>query len=47
VRPSVPGIKLPDNVADKLPAAPQVRPLDVKTAAAKKPTSTRLGAATT
>jgi putative spermidine/putrescine transport system substrate-binding protein len=36
VRPSVPGIKLPDNVADKLPAAPQVRPLDVKTAAAKK-----------
>ncbi|TMH14702.1 MAG: extracellular solute-binding protein [Betaproteobacteria bacterium] len=27
VRPSVPGVKLPDNVADKLPAAPQVRPL--------------------
>ena len=36
VRPSVPGVKLPDSVADKLPAAPQVRPLDVKTAAAKK-----------
>jgi putative spermidine/putrescine transport system substrate-binding protein len=36
VRPSVPGVKLPDNVADKLPVAPQVRPLDVKTAAAKK-----------
>ena len=36
VRPSVPGIKLPDNVADKLPVAPQVRPLDVKAAAAKK-----------
>ncbi len=36
VRPSVPGIKLPDSVADKLPAAPQVRPLDVKAAAAKK-----------
>jgi putative spermidine/putrescine transport system substrate-binding protein len=36
VRPSVPGVKLPDNVADKLPSAPQVRPLDVKTAAAKK-----------
>jgi len=36
VRPSVPGIKLPDNVADKLPAAPQVRPLDVRAAAAKK-----------
>lgn len=36
VRPSVPGVKLPDNVADKLPAAPQVHPLDVKAAAAKK-----------
>lgn len=36
VRPSVPGVKLPDNVADKLPAAPQVRPLDVQKAAAKK-----------
>jgi putative spermidine/putrescine transport system substrate-binding protein len=36
VRPAVPGIKLPDNVADKLPAAPQVRPLDVKAAAARK-----------
>jgi putative spermidine/putrescine transport system substrate-binding protein len=32
----VPGVKLPDNVADKLPPAPQVRPLDVKGAAAKK-----------
>jgi putative spermidine/putrescine transport system substrate-binding protein len=36
VRPSVPGVKLPDNVVDKLPAAPQVHPLDVKQAAAKK-----------
>lgn len=36
VRPSVPGIKLPDNVADKLPPAPQVKPLDVTAAAAKK-----------
>jgi len=36
VRPSVPGIKLPDPVADKLPDAPQVRPLDVRAAAAKK-----------
>ena len=36
VRPSVPGVKLPDGVADKLPAAPQVRPLDVQAAAAKK-----------
>lgn len=36
VRPSVPGVKLPENVADKLPTAPQVKPLDVKAAAAKK-----------
>ncbi len=36
VRPSVPGVKLPDNVADRLPPAPQVRPLDVQAAAAKK-----------
>jgi putative spermidine/putrescine transport system substrate-binding protein len=36
VRPSVPGVNLPANVADKLPVAPQVRPLDVKAAAAKK-----------
>jgi putative spermidine/putrescine transport system substrate-binding protein len=36
VRPSVPGVKLPANVADKLPPAPQVKPLDVKKAAAKK-----------
>jgi putative spermidine/putrescine transport system substrate-binding protein len=36
VRPSVPGVKLPTSVADKLPAAPQVRPLDVQAAAAKK-----------
>ena len=36
VRPSVPGVKLPDSVVDKLPVAPQVRPLDVKSAAAKK-----------
>jgi putative spermidine/putrescine transport system substrate-binding protein len=35
VRPSVPGIKLPGEVADKLPAAPQVRPLDVRAAGAK------------
>ncbi len=36
VRPSVPGVKLPDAVADKLPPAPQVRPLDVAAAAARK-----------
>ena len=45
VRPSVPGVKLPDNVADKLPAAPQVHPLDVKAAAAKKAESDREWAA--
>jgi len=36
VRPAVPGVKLPDNVADKLPGAPQVKPLDVRAAAARK-----------
>lgn len=36
VRPSVPGVKLPDSVADKLPAAPQVKPLDVRAAAERK-----------
>ena len=36
VRPSVPGVKLPADVADKLPPAPQVHPLDVQKAAAKK-----------
>lgn len=36
VRPSVPGTRLPASVADKLPASPQVRPLDVRAAAAKK-----------
>jgi putative spermidine/putrescine transport system substrate-binding protein len=36
VRPAVPGVKLPESVADKLPPAPQVRPLDVQAAAAKK-----------
>lgn len=36
VRPAVPGIKLPESVADKLPQAPQAKPLDVKLAAAKK-----------
>ena len=36
VRPSVPGIELPAEVAERLPKAPQVKPLDVKAAAAKK-----------
>jgi putative spermidine/putrescine transport system substrate-binding protein len=36
VRPSVPGVELPGEVVEKLPPAPQVRPLDVQAAAAKK-----------
>ncbi|MGH6896823.1 MAG: extracellular solute-binding protein [Geminicoccaceae bacterium] len=36
VRPAVPGTRLPDDVVDKLPDAPQARPLDVQAAAAKK-----------
>jgi putative spermidine/putrescine transport system substrate-binding protein len=36
VRPAVPGVELPAEVADKLPDAPQARPLDVQAAAAKK-----------
>ena len=36
VRPAVPGVKLPDDVADKLPVAAQIRPLDVIKASAKK-----------
>lgn len=36
VRPAVPGIKLPEAVASKLPATPQARPLDVTAAAALK-----------
>jgi putative spermidine/putrescine transport system substrate-binding protein len=36
VRPAVPGVPLPAAVADKLPAAPQVKPLDVQGAAARK-----------
>ena len=36
VRPSVPGVELPPGVVEKLPPAPQVRPLDVQAAAARK-----------
>ena len=36
VRPAVPDVKLPDDVASKLPAAAQIRPLDVIKASAKK-----------
>ncbi len=36
VRPSVPGVMLPEEVASKMPAAPQFQPLDVAKAKAKK-----------
>jgi putative spermidine/putrescine transport system substrate-binding protein len=36
VRPSVPGVALPESVADKLPAAPQIQPIDIVKATAKK-----------
>jgi putative spermidine/putrescine transport system substrate-binding protein len=36
VRPSVPSVKLPASVADKMPAAPQIQPLDVAKAQARK-----------
>lgn len=36
VRPAVPGVELPASAADKLPAAPQIRPLDIAKATAKK-----------
>ncbi|KIX13033.1 extracellular solute-binding protein [Dethiosulfatarculus sandiegensis] len=36
VRPSVPGVQLPESVAKHLPAAPQVKPLDIIKAAARK-----------
>jgi putative spermidine/putrescine transport system substrate-binding protein len=37
VRPSVPGVALPESVADKLPEAPQLQPIDIVQATAKKP----------
>ena len=36
VRPSVPDVKLPASVSDKMPAAPQIKPLDVIKAQAHK-----------
>jgi putative spermidine/putrescine transport system substrate-binding protein len=36
VRPSVPDVKLPAEVAAKLPPAPQVKPLDLVKAAERK-----------
>ena len=37
VRPSVPGVDLPADVAARFPAAPQMKPLDLAKAAARKP----------
>jgi len=37
VRPAVPGVELPASVADKMPAAPQIRPMDIAKATLKKP----------
>lgn len=36
VRPSVPDVKLPDDIADRFPATPQLKPLDLVKAAALK-----------
>jgi putative spermidine/putrescine transport system substrate-binding protein len=36
VRPSVPGVQLPADVRSKMPDAPQLRPLDVIKASARK-----------
>jgi putative spermidine/putrescine transport system substrate-binding protein len=36
VRPAVPGVKLPESVAGKLPEAPQLKPVDVAKATARK-----------
>ena len=36
VRPSVPGVKLPESVAGKLPDAPQLKPIDIVKATARK-----------
>ena len=45
VRPAVPGINLSADVAAKMPAAPQIRPLDVIKASAAKPEIDKLWAA--
>ena len=36
VRPAVAGVALPASVADKMPPAPQIRPIDIAKATAKK-----------
>jgi putative spermidine/putrescine transport system substrate-binding protein len=40
----VPGVRLPADVAARMPAAPQIRPLDVVQASARKPEVDRLWA---
>jgi putative spermidine/putrescine transport system substrate-binding protein len=37
VRPSVPGVVMPPDITARFPEAPQLRPLDIKKAAARKP----------
>jgi putative spermidine/putrescine transport system substrate-binding protein len=37
VRPSVPGVNMPPDITKRFPDAPQLRPLDIKKAAARKP----------
>jgi len=36
VRPAVPGVDLPEDIANKMPAAPQIQPLDIQKATQKK-----------
>jgi len=36
VRPSIPGINLPEEIAAKMPASPQIQPLDIQKATQKK-----------
>jgi putative spermidine/putrescine transport system substrate-binding protein len=44
VRPAVAGVRLPADVAARMPAAPQIRPLDVVQASARKAEVDRLWA---
>jgi putative spermidine/putrescine transport system substrate-binding protein len=45
VRPAVPGVKLPPDVASKMPTAPQIKPLDVIKASERKAEVDRLWSA--
>lgn len=47
VRPAVPGVPLAADIAAKMPAAPQIRPLDVVKASARKAEVDRLWAEAT